>query len=117
MSDYEIDTQRSPSFLSDDYRYHIFRGSISYEFRGTFALPAGTYQILTWVLDREHGSAYDAWIRMGSPAVLTPQIHQALEHASFPDLHFEQREVTDLLHLQRIIPPHCVILYEIRKTK
>ena len=117
MSDYEIDTQRSPSFLSDDYRYHIFKGSISYEFRGTFALPAGAYQILTWVLDREHGSAYDAWIRMGSPAALTPQIHQALEHASFPDLHSEQREVTDLLHLQRIIPPHCVILYEIRKAK
>lgn len=117
MSDYEINTERTPSFLSDDYRYHVFKGSISYEFRGTFVLPAGSYQILTWVLDREHGSAYDAWNRMGCPAALTPQIHQALEHASFPDLHFEQCEVTDLLHLQRIIPPHTVILYEIRKAQ
>jgi len=114
MCDYEKKPGQDPSFLSEDYRYHVFNDTNSLEFSGRFALASGTYSITTYQIDREHGCAYDAWLQMGSPDPLTPEITQALIHASYPSLHFSRIQVEDFLHLDITLKPHTVVLYEIR---
>lgn len=114
ISNYEKDTDNHPEILLDDYRYQVFQDTGSIYFRGEFAFPSGSCEITTYRIDREHGSAYDAWLRMGSPDPMTPEISDALIHSSYPELHFEKVHIRKTLKIDVTIQPHSVILYEIR---
>ncbi|MBQ9031581.1 MAG: helix-turn-helix domain-containing protein [Parasporobacterium sp.] len=114
ICEYESRTEKEPEYLSTDYRYHVFRQTDHLLFRGVFVVPKGTWQITSWQFSQEHGSSYDAWVRMGSPQELTPEIIQALSFAAYPQIEVRRTEVSEELTLQAEIRPHSVWLYELQ---
>lgn len=115
ISDYNKNEKNNPDYLLDDYRYNAFKSTKSILFHGTIALPPGHYQLIQYRLDREHGCPYDMWLQMGKPQPLTEEITKALSQSSGPKLHFQQLNLHKNWNLDVEIPPHTILLYEIRQ--
>ncbi|MEK4439310.1 GH39 family glycosyl hydrolase [Paenibacillus sp. FSL K6-2862] len=98
-------------------RYHVFTDSgqlqLTFSIEG---LTAGIYEIRKTTINREHGSAYDLWLEMGHPSILTPQDVQYLNMCSQPQLTIKRERVSDILKLGSILNPHEVQMFEIRPT-
>ena len=79
-------------------------------------LQQGKYKITCFSLDREHGSAYDLWLKNGAIEGMTEEEIDWLRHGSEPARSIEVRECDRFeRHLQ--LPPHGVWLVELRKLR
>ena len=117
ISDYEKTAAASSSYVFEDYRYNVFKNTGDIYFQGNFKLTAGTWQISSYLIDKKHGCAYDEWARMGRPAIITDEIIQALNHASYPELHIDKELTSDSISIQVKLEPHTVVLYEINEIE
>lgn len=98
------------SELSDMNRYAVFEEKGSKAFRLHVEGLAGRYKVTSYLLDREHGSVFDDWVRLGAPDFLSTEEIRYLDARSGPAMKTEiihdvqdwQQEVT--------LPPHGVLL-------
>ena len=66
----------------------------------------GAWQVQEYILNRDHGSAFDKWVEMGAQAVQSPEECQLLRSLSQPMLHRSVISVQDgTLHLQIELEP------------
>lgn len=116
ISEYKkSDPGSSLEFLSDKHRYQVFQDTDTIHFHGSFSVPHGDYSLKTYMVDQEHGSPYDTWLRMGSPEPLSDETIRALLHASFLDIHYDRQNHTSQLTLEGKVPVHGILLFEIEK--
>ncbi|WP_150275444.1 GH39 family glycosyl hydrolase [Paenibacillus tepidiphilus] len=97
------------SELSDSARYEVFEEKGSKAFELALGSLPGTYKCVTYRLDREHGSVFDEWVRMGAPHALTEEEIAYLNGRSGPVIR------TELVQEERwrkeiVLPPHGVLL-------
>ncbi len=66
-------------------------------------------------ITREHGSSYDAWVRMGAPQRLDDEEKEILLHAADPEYRTERIEINDKepLVISESLKPHEVALIEL----
>ena len=102
-------------YISDKHRYQVFSTTDNLAFRGNFQVPQGDYTIKSYMIDQEHGSPYDTWLKMGAPEPLNAEIINALCHTSYMDIHFNHQNNTDQIHLEAKIKVHGILLYEISR--
>jgi xylan 1,4-beta-xylosidase len=99
-------------------RYYYFRDdgvkNIHIYLKG---MPTGRYTIEQFRLDRENGSSYDIWQRMGAPASLTDNQCEYLQRVSVPhyrELQCDVYEEEETL-LTEILDSHAVVLIILKK--
>ncbi|MBQ8555825.1 MAG: helix-turn-helix domain-containing protein [Clostridia bacterium] len=66
----------------------------------------GPWQAQEYILNRQHGSAFDQWVEMGAPEVLTQQETELLKHLSQPMLRRSVRVVqAGEMHIRTELEP------------
>ncbi|WKL01960.1 hypothetical protein Q0F98_37270 [Paenibacillus amylolyticus] len=97
------------SELSSSTRYDVFEEKGSKAYALTLSNLEGPYKCTSYQLDREHGSVFDEWTRMGSPYSLTEEEIAYLNGRSGPVMGTEM--IRDESWRREIfLPPHGVML-------
>lgn len=102
--------------LSRCDRYRVFENNsennVTVRLTG---LPCGFLKKRTYKITREHGSSYDAWVRMGAPKTIDDEEKKFLVHAADPEYRSEKIEITgeEPLMINECLKPHEVVLVEI----
>ena len=96
------------SALSYSQRYNVFKEAGSLYFHIEIPAKAGCYEIRRNCINREHGSSYDDWLRMGSPAALTVDMVEYLKNISRPAFYCGEIETADILKIEEEVPPHGI---------
>lgn len=100
--------------LTEYSRYEIFdekRLHINLEVKGL----NGKYRVKEYVLDRNHGSVFDAWIEMGAPANPSQEEIDFLKKKMGPECRFYTVETDGVFQKTIAIEPHGVCLIELCK--
>lgn len=102
------------SEMSNHNRYGVFEEKGSKVFYVSIPRLSGAYKCTTYQMDRDHGSVFDEWVRLGAPENLTEEELEYLHGRSGPVIRTEilrdqgwQREL--------ILPPHAVLLLTLEK--
>ncbi len=94
-------------------RYYAFEDSGIRSFQiDLIGLGEGVYHKETYIINRENGSSYDIWSRMGAPVVLSGKQKEYLESMSEPRYQYERVRITgggEML-LSAALEPHEVRL-------
>lgn len=100
--------------LTEYNRYEIFnekRLHINLEVKGL----KGKYRVREYVLDRDHGSVFDAWVAMGAPENLSKEEIDILKKKMGPEGRFYTIESEEIFQKNIVIEPHGVCLIELCK--
>lgn len=100
--------------VDETHRYNIYSNANTLSMSIMLGLPKGTYYIKKFEVNREYGSAYDMWGRMGFPAVLYRDMEDYIHEFSAPHISFTMQDADEMLILDENIPPHGVMLLEIQ---
>lgn len=110
------------SFFSEDFlqgksrplsrkdRYQIFEAGRQKSFILDLALEPGSYRIERHVLDREHGSIYDGWVRMGAPDFIDRICYDYLNKLAYPDVNIQYKNIHGSLVFSEQVPQHGILL-------
>lgn len=96
--------------LSRKNRYQIFETTRDKRFNLDLTLEPGHYRIERHILDREHGSIYDGWVRMGAPEFIDRICFSYLEKLAFPDMSIQYRNIHNSLIFSEQVPQHGIVL-------
>jgi xylan 1,4-beta-xylosidase len=95
-------------------RYNVFLDRDDVRMKLTLTgIDNGIYQIKQHQLNREHGSAFDKWVKMGAPEYLGNDEVNYLRYASIPKIHISEVRSEGVVSLASILQPHEVQLIEI----
>ena len=78
-------------------------------------LEPGAYRIHRHTINRESGSSYDEWLRMGAPAGLMQPDIDYLNQCSVPKQYMCTEMAGDALTLKFLLAPHEVRLLELKR--
>lgn len=112
--------EQSESLGIDSHRrYHVFQDMNDLEMSFTCeGIPPGTYEMRSIQISREHGSAYDAWLAMGAPKELTPDLVEYLNQMAVP---LQECKIVDISEpvavFKHTLAPHEVRLYELKPVR
>lgn len=101
------------SAMDETHRYNIYNNANSLLFHITIQLPAGTYYIKKFEVNREYGSAYDIWGQIGFPPVLSRDIEDYIRVSSVPHISYSYQKIDRALLLDENVPAHGVTLLRI----
>ncbi|GGA13241.1 hypothetical protein GCM10008018_67710 [Paenibacillus marchantiophytorum] len=104
------------SFISRTNRYDVFEEAAPTELRlELMGIQPGTYRLIRHKLNQLNGSAFDLWVKMGSPAHLDADALAYLTQASCPELTVETIVIdsSGMYTLVSTLSPHEVQLVEL----
>ncbi|WP_294898826.1 GH39 family glycosyl hydrolase [uncultured Eubacterium sp.] len=102
-----------PSILSYEQRYDCYGTVPNLSLCVILNLPSGQYLMRQTEVSRTSGSAYDLWLKMGSPQYDNSEIVASIKQKSSPDTYYREASVSDHLIIDVTLPVHSVILIEI----
>lgn len=112
----------SKTFLSGDKdllssfdRYNIYEKGETLKLNLVLNLESGNYKTEAYLLDRLHGSVYDAWMNMGHPDSVSGSVHKYLKSKDSPHLFIETKQVKENLLIEQDVPVHGAVLLLIEK--
>jgi len=98
------------SGLTETSRYTIFEEKGDRLYHLKLGEWEQSYKLISYRLDREHGSVFDEWIRLGAPTYPTEEELQFLQHRSTPEMKIEWLSATEGLDRTYTVPPHGILL-------
>jgi xylan 1,4-beta-xylosidase len=101
------------SLLSYHERYNIFESAPAKAANIVLNLEEGKYKITRYRLNRESGSSFDAWIKMGAPEELNSDMYAYLKSKEIPEITVSTEIVKGQFVLSDILPVHGILLIEI----
>lgn len=104
---------------SSEGRYDVFTENHLKEIRLSLSgFPDGLCDIKETVVNRNYGSCYDEWVRMGSPASMSDEEVYLLKCRSYPMIYHSQQSVTNQTFVyETVLEPHEIRLVEITCKK
>ncbi|SIQ23485.1 GH39 family glycosyl hydrolase [Halanaerobium kushneri] len=112
----------SKSYQNADYsiidkynRYQVFENKSDLKFIFKLNGLKGKYKLSQYKLNRDSGSAFDQWLKMGAPSDLNNHEIKYLKYKSFPDLRIEYLDLEGKYKLQGEIKSHGIEFYLLRK--
>lgn len=75
----------------------------------------GTYKCKQYSLNRDHGSAYDEWVRMGEYGDLNEEETNYLKHISRPKLRIKQVTLQGQFQISVHVPVHGIECFTLKK--
>lgn len=104
------------SLLSYHERYNIFKTTNeNKDVNLILSLKKGDYNVKRIKLNRESGSTFDAWIKMGSPEEIQSDVYSYLKAKEILEINVATETVEEQLLLTDSIPPHGILFIEIDK--
>ncbi|MBB3112426.1 xylan 1,4-beta-xylosidase [Paenibacillus phyllosphaerae] len=103
------------SGLTETSRYTVFEEKGNKAFHVQLEGLRGNYRITQYRLNRDEGSVYDEWIRMGSPVTLTLEEEDYLRGRSGPTITTLWLRGAEQFEHTAILPPHGVVLLTLSK--
>lgn len=103
------------SALSDKQRYNVFEEKITNKVEIHINDIKGYYKETKYKLDRENGSVYDDWIRMGSPENMNKEELEYLKGRSYPKTTIDYLKVDGSYNCEIYTKPHGIDLIILEK--
>ncbi len=103
------------SKLTELDRYGIFEAKEAMNFQVQVDGLAGNYKVSQFAFDRQHGSAYDAWLALGAPESPTEEELEYLAKQTGPSLKILYLENVQEFRSAFTVQPHGLTLVEIQK--
>lgn len=103
------------SLLSYHERYNIYKSATEKDIHIVAQLDKGSYKIKRYRLDRDSGSTYDAWLKMGAPEDISSDMHIYLKSKEILQINVSEESLKGQLILNDIIPVHGVLMIIIDK--
>jgi len=108
--------QNADYSIIDKYnRYQVFENKEKLDFSLKLTGLEGSYKLSQYKLNRDSGSAFDQWLKMGGPSDLNNHEIKYLKNKSFPDLRIEYLNLTGEYKLRGEIESHGIEFYLLRK--
>ncbi len=104
------------SALTYKDRYNVFESKDNLEKQIELKGLSGEYKVTRYELNREHGSAFDEWLKLGSPENMTTEEIEYLKMKSYPKITAEYVEVEKSYNLNVSLPVHGLELVIIDKV-
>lgn len=100
----------------DEYnRYQVFKNKKDILFELKLKNLTGRYKLSHYFLNRDSGSAFDQWLKMGSPSDLNKHEVKYLKNKSFPDLKIEFLNLANEYSIKSKIERHGAEFFILRK--
>lgn len=103
------------SQISMRKRYDVFKACKKLSFSVELNGIKGDYLIEKLSINREQGSSYDSWIRMGSPDVLSHDAYKHLVVQSEPSYETWLANTNGILSFDTVLEPHEVQIFQLTK--
>lgn len=103
------------SLLKYDSRYNVFEYQKDINYNFTINNIDGIYEKRVYNLDREHGSAYDIFERMGSPEVFSREDAEYIKCKARPQMSVSTISVDNQLDIELQLPMHGIGMIQLRK--
>ena len=95
-------------------RYNVFESGETQKLKLIIkGLKSGEYIIRVYKIDRENGSAYDEWLKMGAPKTLCSIETDWIKRKSLPQYYTMNKQVDTCMEIIEELKPHGVMLIEI----
>lgn len=101
------------TLLSYKDRYNIYQSASVMDIQLTLQLNEGRYRLKRYRLDRESGSTFDAWLKMGAPEQISSDIYDYLKSKEMLDIRVTEEVCHGRLTIHDLIPVHGVLLIEV----
>ena len=111
----ELFTRGDISLLTMKERYLIYEQKDPMEVQLNLEGLRGRYKITKYELNREHGSVFDEWVRMGMPENMTEEEIGYLKGKSSPKMTVEYAEIDENYITDLYIPVHGLVLITLNK--
>jgi xylan 1,4-beta-xylosidase len=100
-------------------RYNAFVDPSFMDFDLVLAnMENGTYTLTEHIVNRDIGSAFDEWVRMGALPLTSPEETQSLKGRSMPKISKTKIELTNKrMNYYVKLEPHEIRLLEIKKNR
>lgn len=96
------------SALTYAQRYNVYEAVHSLSFHMSMEVKPGKYTITHRRLNRESGSCYDLWLKMGKPGDLRGGLTEHLKARCIPDIYVESAIAAPRLVFDARVEPHGV---------
>lgn len=96
--------------LSKKDRYQIFEATRDKHFSLDLSLEPGHYRVERHILNREHGSIYDGWVRMGAPEFIDQACYDYLNKHAYPEVSIQYRNIHGNLLFSEQVPQHGIAM-------
>jgi xylan 1,4-beta-xylosidase len=103
------------SAISEKNRYDVFQEKSMLQVEITLKGIFGAYKLVRHYLNRDNGSAYDEWLKMGHPQEMTDEEIAYLKRKAYPQMVTEVFDCEGEYRLKTQIPPHGVELIQLRR--
>ncbi|MFW6001614.1 MAG: GH39 family glycosyl hydrolase [Halanaerobium sp.] len=102
--------------IIDKYnRYQVFENKAAVDFNFILQGLKGKYKVSRYFLNRDSGSAFDQWLKMGAPADLNNHEIKYLKNKSFPDLRVEYLDLDGEYQVNSRLKRHEIEFFILRK--
>lgn len=91
-------------------RYAVFEEKGDKRFHIRLEGLVGSYKLTSYLLDREHGSVFDEWVRLGTPQFLTEEELHYLDARSGPVMNTQMIHGVQGWQQEVTLSPHGVML-------
>lgn len=98
------------SALTNIDRYSVYEDKLSKEVEINISGLDGYYKIIKYQLNRDNGSVFDEWIKMGAPENMTGEEISYLKGKAMPKMEVEYGDVNEEYSKRLSIPVHGVEL-------
>ena len=103
------------SQISHLNRYDVFMDSTEREYNLLLRINKGQYQLEKFRVNREVGSSFDAWVKMGAPEIVSEDGYKYLESASEVGYKTWMENVEEDININTELLPHEIQLVIIKK--
>ncbi len=103
------------SHMTNANRYDVFEEASAVQHSFRFGERSGRYRCMEVQFDQQHGSPFDAWVKMGVPINLTSIEKQVLHAASLPAIYTSEIEDLKAHTAVVTVEKHGVTLLQLQK--
>jgi beta-xylosidase/AraC-like DNA-binding protein len=103
------------SKIDEHNRYQVFKNKKDILFELKLKNITGRYKMSHYFLNRDSGSAFDQWLKMGSPPDLNKHEVKYLKNKAFPDLKVEYLNLENEYNIKAKITKHGSEFFILRK--
>ncbi|WP_027631532.1 GH39 family glycosyl hydrolase [Clostridium hydrogeniformans] len=103
------------SQISQTNRYHVFKDAGERDYKLKLYIESGKYQFERYRVNRDEGSSFDAWVKMGAPDDLSKDGYRYLEKAAECGYKTWVEDVNDYISIETEVLPHEIQLIIVKK--
>lgn len=111
----ELFMRGDTSLLTNRERYLVYENKEPKDIEINIKGISGHYKVKKYQLDREHGSVFDQWVRMGTPENMTEEEINFLKGRSYPKMTIEYVNIDGKYTTNSYVPVHGVELIILKK--